>query len=187
MPVSILCLLPRRARRTSQQTPRRRLRSNLHIARRQRANPGPNSESPLSFDGNFHKHRCENELMKRMKKENGFSHPRKLADIPGDELQNYAGVFLPGGHLSLVDFGDNNMTSISRLQRSVMDPTHSSQRRRAAGNSPTKATRSPAGRTRWRSSWTRCRVARSRTGRPVAGSWCGDGDWTGGEGWSDHW
>ncbi|KAK8195835.1 hypothetical protein M8818_006986 [Zalaria obscura] len=69
--------------------------------------PDPNSESLLTFAGNFYERRRENELIERMKKENGFSHPRKFADISDDELQGFAGVFLPGGHAPLADLGDN--------------------------------------------------------------------------------
>ncbi|KAL4816983.1 isoprenoid synthase domain-containing protein [Aspergillus spinulosporus] len=69
--------------------------------------PDPNSESLLAFAGNFYERRRENELLDRMKKENGFTKPRKLSSISDDELQSFAGVFIPGGHAPLADLGDN--------------------------------------------------------------------------------
>ncbi|KAJ9629614.1 hypothetical protein H2203_001994 [Taxawa tesnikishii (nom. ined.)] len=69
--------------------------------------PDPNSESLLAFAGNFYERRRENELIERMKKENGFSHPRKFSDISDQELEKFSGVFLPGGHAPLADLGDN--------------------------------------------------------------------------------
>jgi putative intracellular protease/amidase len=69
--------------------------------------PDPNSETLLAFAGNFYERRRENELIDRMKKENGFASPRKFADISDDELKDFAGVFIPGGHAPLADLGDN--------------------------------------------------------------------------------
>lgn len=69
--------------------------------------PDPNSESLLAFAGNFYERRRENELIERMKRENGFAHPRKFSDVSDEELQSYAGVFIPGGHAPLQDLGDN--------------------------------------------------------------------------------
>jgi len=69
--------------------------------------PDPNSESLLAFAGNFYERRRENELIERMKRENGFSRPRKFSEISDEELQSYAGVFIPGGHAPLSDLGDN--------------------------------------------------------------------------------
>ncbi|KAL6230730.1 hypothetical protein BDW75DRAFT_234182 [Aspergillus navahoensis] len=69
--------------------------------------PDPNSESLLAFAGNFYERRRENELLERMKKENGFTTPRKLSSISDDELKSFAGVFIPGGHAPLADLGDD--------------------------------------------------------------------------------
>lgn len=69
--------------------------------------PDPNSESLLAFAGNFYERQRENELLERMKKENGFTKPRKLSSISDDELKSFAGVFIPGGHAPLADLGDN--------------------------------------------------------------------------------
>ncbi|KAL4994894.1 isoprenoid synthase domain-containing protein [Aspergillus recurvatus] len=69
--------------------------------------PDPNSESLLAFAGNFYERRRENELLERMKKENGFTAPRKLSSISDDELKSFAGVFIPGGHAPLADLGDD--------------------------------------------------------------------------------
>jgi putative intracellular protease/amidase len=69
--------------------------------------PDPNSESLAAFAGNFYERRRENELLERMKRENGFSRPRTLASISDDELPSFAGVFIPGGHAPLSDLGDD--------------------------------------------------------------------------------
>ncbi|KAI4759927.1 ThiJ/PfpI family protein [Aureobasidium sp. EXF-3400] len=69
--------------------------------------PDPLSTSLLAFAGNFYERRRETELLERMKKENGFSSPRKFRDIGDDELQQFSGVFIPGGHAPLTDLGDN--------------------------------------------------------------------------------
>lgn len=73
----------------------------------QEPQPDPNSESLLAFAGNFYERRRENELIERMKRENGFSSPRRFADISDEELQQFAGVFIPGGHAPLADLGDD--------------------------------------------------------------------------------
>lgn len=69
--------------------------------------PDPNSESLLAFAGNFYERRRENELLERMKRENGFSSPRKFESIKNEELESFRGVLIPGGHAPLTDLGDN--------------------------------------------------------------------------------
>lgn len=69
--------------------------------------PDPNSESLLAFAGNFYERRRENELVERIRRENGFSAPRPFASIGAEELEGFAGVFVPGGHAPLTDLGDN--------------------------------------------------------------------------------
>lgn len=69
--------------------------------------PDPNSESLLAFAGNFYERRRENDLVDRMKRENGFSTPRTFASLSDSELDGFAGVFIPGGHAPLTDLGDN--------------------------------------------------------------------------------
>ncbi|KAH6647272.1 ThiJ/PfpI family protein [Truncatella angustata] len=69
--------------------------------------PDPNSESLLAFAGNFYERRRENELVERMRRENGFSRPRRFSDIADSELEGFRGVFIPGGHAPLTDLGDN--------------------------------------------------------------------------------
>ncbi|RDW83564.1 type 1 glutamine amidotransferase domain-containing protein [Aspergillus mulundensis] len=73
----------------------------------QEPKPDPNSESLLAFAGNFYERRRENDLLERMKRENGFSTPRKLSSISDEEVQSFAGVFIPGGHAPLSDLGDD--------------------------------------------------------------------------------
>jgi putative intracellular protease/amidase len=69
--------------------------------------PDPNSLSLVAFAGNWYERQRELGLMERMKKENGFSSPRKFSSISDDELKSYGGVFIPGGHAPLSDLGDN--------------------------------------------------------------------------------
>ncbi|KAK4956333.1 hypothetical protein LTR10_005855 [Elasticomyces elasticus] len=69
--------------------------------------PDPSSETLLAFAGNFYEKERENELIERMKRENGLARPRKFSEISDDELKGFSGVFLPGGHAPLADLGDN--------------------------------------------------------------------------------
>ncbi len=73
----------------------------------QQPTPDPNSTSLLAFAGNFYERRKENDLIERMKRENGFSAPRKFSSITDDELTSFSAVFIPGGHAPLADLGDN--------------------------------------------------------------------------------
>ncbi|KAK3307333.1 ThiJ/PfpI family protein [Chaetomium strumarium] len=69
--------------------------------------PDPNSETLLAFAGNYLERRRENELIERMKRENGFTHPRRFRDISDAELRAFDGVFIPGGHAPLADLGED--------------------------------------------------------------------------------
>lgn len=69
--------------------------------------PDPNSVSLVAFAGNWYERKRELDLIERMKKENGFSSPRKFSSISDEELKGYGGVFIPGGHAPLSDLGDN--------------------------------------------------------------------------------
>ncbi|KAF1950617.1 ThiJ/PfpI family protein [Byssothecium circinans] len=69
--------------------------------------PDPLSTSLAAFAGNWYEKNRELELVEKMKKENGFSRPRKFAEISDEELKNFSGVFIPGGHAPLADLGDN--------------------------------------------------------------------------------
>jgi len=69
--------------------------------------PDPNSETLLAFAGNYLERKRENELIEKMKKENGLARPKKFSEIGDEELKSYSGVFLPGGHAPLADLGDN--------------------------------------------------------------------------------
>ncbi|RAL13211.1 type 1 glutamine amidotransferase domain-containing protein [Aspergillus homomorphus CBS 101889] len=86
--------------------------------------PDPNSESLLAFAGNFYERRRENELIERMKRENGFSRPRPLSSISDEELATFAGLFIPGGHAPLADLGDDkDMGRILRYFHKENKPT----------------------------------------------------------------
>jgi len=73
----------------------------------QEPTPDPLSVSLAAFAGNYYERQRELDLIERMKKENGFARPRRFAAIGDDELKEYAGVFIPGGHAPLADLGDN--------------------------------------------------------------------------------
>ena len=67
--------------------------------------PDSNSESLLAFAGNFYERDREQQLIERMKKENGFASPRPFSTISKKELQSFDGIFIPGGHAPLADLG----------------------------------------------------------------------------------
>lgn len=69
--------------------------------------PDPLSTSLLAYAGNVYERGREQNLIERMKRDNGFSSPRKFSDISDQELQSYSGLFIPGGHAPLSDLGDN--------------------------------------------------------------------------------
>ncbi|KAL1610697.1 hypothetical protein SLS60_002367 [Paraconiothyrium brasiliense] len=69
--------------------------------------PDPLSVSLAAFAGNYFEKKRELELVEKMKRENGFSRPKKFREISDDELKGFAGVFVPGGHAPLSDLGDN--------------------------------------------------------------------------------
>ena len=69
--------------------------------------PDPLSNSLAAYAGNFYKLKQDQQHVERMKSDNGFTHPRRFADISDEELKSYAGVFIPGGHAPLSDLGDN--------------------------------------------------------------------------------
>lgn len=84
----------------------------------------PNSETLLAFAGNFYERNREKDLIERMKRENGFSHPRPFSSISDDELATFAGVFIPGGHAPLSDLGtDKELGRILRYFHKENKPT----------------------------------------------------------------
>ncbi|KAL2110369.1 hypothetical protein VUR80DRAFT_1253 [Thermomyces stellatus] len=84
----------------------------------------PSSESLLAFAGNFYERRRQNELIERMKRENGFGRPRPFASISDEELRQFAGVFIPGGHAPLADLGaDKELGRILRYFHEENKPT----------------------------------------------------------------
>ncbi|KAJ5814780.1 class I glutamine amidotransferase-like protein [Penicillium riverlandense] len=90
----------------------------------QQPTPDPNSESLLAYAGNFYERRREEELIDRMKRENGFNRPRPFSTISDDELATFAGVFIPGGHAPLEDLGaDPELGRILRYFHQENKPT----------------------------------------------------------------
>lgn len=49
----------------------------------------------------------EKQLLDKMSIEKSFSCPKKLADISDAELNQYWGVFVPGGHAPMGDIGSD--------------------------------------------------------------------------------
>jgi len=66
-----------------------------------------NSKSLLVYAGNFYERQQEENLIERMKQNNGFDHPRTFGSFDEQELSTFAGIFIPGGHAPLADLGDN--------------------------------------------------------------------------------
>ncbi|KAJ5467297.1 ThiJ/PfpI [Penicillium sp. IBT 31633x] len=86
--------------------------------------PDPNSESLLAFASNFYERQQENQLIERMKRENGFNTPRPFHTISDDELTSFAAVFIPGGHAPLRDLGaDADLGRILRYFHEENKPT----------------------------------------------------------------
>ena len=86
--------------------------------------PDPNSVTLLAYAGNFYERQRENDLMERMKAENGFTRPRTFSSISDDELSTFAGVFIPGGHAPLADLGaDPELGRILRYFHKENKPT----------------------------------------------------------------
>jgi putative intracellular protease/amidase len=50
----------------------------------------------------------EKALVEKMSVEKNFSHPRKFSEISNEELEEYAGIFVPGGHAPMGDLGDDS-------------------------------------------------------------------------------
>jgi putative intracellular protease/amidase len=90
----------------------------------QEPTPDPNSVSLLAYAGNFYERRREEELIDRMKRENGFNRPRPFSTITDGDLATFAGVFIPGGHAPLRDLGgDPELGRILRYFHQENKPT----------------------------------------------------------------
>lgn len=84
----------------------------------------PTSDSLLAFAGNFYERKKEHKLIERMKKDNGFGRPRPFSTISDEELDGFAGVFIPGGHAPLKDLGsDKELGRILRHFHAKSKPT----------------------------------------------------------------
>lgn len=72
-----------------------------------RPNIDPLSESLVVYFGNWLQKNRDNQLIQRMYAENNLALPRPFPSITDDELESYAGVFIPGGHAPIRDLGNN--------------------------------------------------------------------------------
>ena len=67
----------------------------------------PLSESLLVYFGKWWEKRKEQGLLSRDDIEVGLRSPRPFASISDEELNSFAGVFIPGGHAPISDLGNN--------------------------------------------------------------------------------
>lgn len=67
----------------------------------------PNSETLNVFAGNFYERLREQDLVERMRRENGLSHPQPFSTIGDNELNTFAGLFIPGERACPQDLGAN--------------------------------------------------------------------------------
>lgn len=58
----------------------------------------PSSKSMFWYLGHPSGRDEHQKLLERMKTESNFAHPKKFSEITDEELEGYAGVFIPGGH-----------------------------------------------------------------------------------------
>lgn len=74
----------------------------------------PMSDNALWFLSFAEKNK-EKELIEKMKVEKNFASPKKFRDIGEKELDEYEGIFVPGGHAPMGDLGcDRNLGRILR-------------------------------------------------------------------------
>ncbi|KAJ5418071.1 ThiJ/PfpI [Penicillium crustosum] len=86
--------------------------------------PDPSSESLVANAGNFYERQREYNLIKRMKRENGFRTPRPFSTISNNELTTFAAVFIPGEHAPLRDLAtDAELGRILRYFHQESKPT----------------------------------------------------------------
>lgn len=74
-----------------------------------------NSETLNVFAGNFYERQHEQDLVERMRRENGLSRPRPFSTISDNELTTFTGLFIPGGHAPLLNLDAN--AEIGRIMR----------------------------------------------------------------------
>jgi len=71
------------------------------------AHMDPFSDHYIWYGFNVNEYNREMDVLDRMRKESNFTKPRTFSSISNEELQEYAGVFIPGGHAPMVDLVDN--------------------------------------------------------------------------------
>ena len=62
----------------------------------------------MVYYGNWLGRRRDNALFDKMAEEKNLDSPRPFASFTDEELPDYAGVFIPGGHAPIRDLGDNS-------------------------------------------------------------------------------
>lgn len=66
----------------------------------------------------------EKQLLERLGVEKNFKNPRRFADIGDQELVQYAGIFLPGGHAPMTDlWNDKDLGRILMYFHNKNKPT----------------------------------------------------------------
>ncbi|KAF8243969.1 ThiJ/PfpI family protein [Wilcoxina mikolae CBS 423.85] len=72
----------------------------------QKPNMDPLSDNAIWFLS-FAEKEKEKQLLDKMSVEKNFSSPKRFADISDEELSQYRGVFVPGGHAPMGDLGSD--------------------------------------------------------------------------------
>lgn len=58
--------------------------------------------------GNYWEKQRELRLVDKMKVENNFNNPKPFASISDEDLKEYSGIFIPGGHAPIADLGNDS-------------------------------------------------------------------------------
>jgi putative intracellular protease/amidase len=67
----------------------------------------PLSDKYVWYMGNVFEYRREKECLERMQREKMFDHPRSFKSFSDNELNEFSGLFIPGGHAPMMDLPDD--------------------------------------------------------------------------------
>jgi len=67
----------------------------------------PISSLLIWYLGNYKQRDREREVIEKMKVESNFAHPKRFAELGEKELDDFVGVFIPGGHAPMEDLKDD--------------------------------------------------------------------------------
>eukprot|EP00898_Chlorokybus_atmophyticus_P006521 jgi/Chlat1/6870/Chrsp51S00511 len=63
----------------------------------------PLSDNQIWFGLYFREKAKEKQLLEQMKVDSNFANPKKFADLTEEDLNQYVGIFLPGGHAPMIN------------------------------------------------------------------------------------